>query len=77
MIRARDVIPDGILSVQQMIREMQRFLTESIKNGMEKERLYAFGEKAALPVLFLLVIPVSEYTASASFWATMSFPIKK
>ena len=35
MIRARDVIPDGILSVQQMIREMQRFLTESIKNGME------------------------------------------
>ena len=25
MIRARDVIPDGILSVQQMIREMQRF----------------------------------------------------
>ncbi len=35
MIRARDAIPDGILSVQQMIREMQRFLTESIKNGME------------------------------------------
>lgn len=35
MIRARDVIPDGILSVQQVIREMQRFLTESIKNGME------------------------------------------
>ena len=25
---------------------------------MEKDRLYAFGEKAALPVLFLLVIPV-------------------
>lgn len=25
---------------------------------IEKERLYAFGEKAALPVLFLLVIPV-------------------
>lgn len=25
---------------------------------IEKDRLYAFGEKAALPVLFLLVIPV-------------------
>ena len=25
---------------------------------MEKDRLYAFGEKAALPVLFLLVISV-------------------
>lgn len=35
MIRARDVIPDGILPAQQMIRKMQRFLTESEKNGME------------------------------------------
>ncbi len=49
MIRARDVIPDGILSVQQMIREMQRFLTESIKNGMEKDRLYALVKKLRCP----------------------------
>lgn len=35
MIRVRDAIHDGMLFAQQMIREMQRFLTESVKNGME------------------------------------------
>ena len=54
MIRARDVIPDGILSLQQMIREMQRFLTESKKNGIEKTGCMRLVKKLRCPFFFCL-----------------------
>ena len=46
----------GILWYIQVLWVLSALLV--LLRKIEKDRLYAFGEKAALPVLFLLVIPV-------------------